>query len=130
MNNCIMYKCWCCNEDWTPTGCAAIQAVDTKSGILLGQLMRFDLRDGIHRRKPGVLRERHGNALQGFGEGTEGVLLQSTDLVGLSGASQRAGDLSRASAVQDLIILHDVADGAQGVVYRPFRLLDDLQTWK
>lgn len=99
------------------TRCATIQAIDTESGIFLGQLTRLNFRYRIHRRKARVFCERHGYALQSFGEGTEGILFQSADFISLSGTCQRAGYLRCASAVQDLVVLYYIANGTQGIVY-------------
>mmetsp|Transcript_27203 Transcript_27203/g.92600 ORF Transcript_27203/g.92600 Transcript_27203/m.92600 type:complete len:580 (+) Transcript_27203:51-1790(+) len=104
---------------------ALLEAVDAQVRVLLRELLGLDGRELRDRREARVLREGHGHVVERVGEGADGVLVLARGVVGGLGHGDGAGDLRRAAAVDDAVVLDEVPHDAHRVVEAALRLLDD-----
>lgn len=124
---------------------ARADAVDAQSAVALDRLPALDVGQRLDRVQARVLGQRERDRVERRGEGAHGVLLDrgdlcrrqrgpdesaavATDLVGLLGHGEAAGDLGRAAAVDDAVVADEVAHDAEGIVQCALGLVDDLRS--
>jgi len=106
-------------------GCSNVVGIDTDEWVLSADLFLTELANILDGVVTGVLGKGEGDFLEGFGEGTNGVLLDSTDLVGLLRNSDGAGKLGGTTATNNIVVLDHVTDDADGVVEAALGLVTD-----
>lgn len=128
----------CCQEDLLSLGNqgivhelllhvvgALVQAVNAQPAVVLGDLASLDLGQSLDWWQTRVLGKSQWHSLERLGESAHGVLVNTGNLIGGLGDSQRAGNLGSTTTVDNTVITDQVADDADGIVERALSLVND-----
>ena len=90
-------------------------AINTQEWVLLLNLHFLDFTDISDWVESGVLGESHWDLLESIGESSNGVLLNSVNLVGLLGNLDGTSQLGSTTSSDNIIILDHVSDNTDGI---------------
>ena len=99
--------------------------IDTDEWVILADLLFSQRGDIFDRVVSGVFGEGERDFLEGFSEGADSVLLNTTDLIGLLGDGDRAGELGSTTTTNDVAVLDHVTDDADSVMEASLGLVTD-----
>mmetsp|Transcript_30546 Transcript_30546/g.63787 ORF Transcript_30546/g.63787 Transcript_30546/m.63787 type:complete len:414 (-) Transcript_30546:55-1296(-) len=93
--------------------------------IVFLHLSRFGGGHFFNGRIPRIFCQCQRNIIQGIGKGTNGVLVDTSDGIGIFVHGQGARNFSRSSSVHNPVVTNEIAYDAHGIVQRSFGFFDN-----